>query len=59
MNLTVPLKPINNFKEIPIILYKQQSLLDSINQELSMYSLNRYLHTPLAELDITKISMCD
>ena len=31
MNLTVPLKPINNFKEIPIILYKQQNLLDSIN----------------------------
>ena len=59
MNLTVPLKSINNFKEIPIILYKQQNLLDNINQELSMYSLNRYLHTPLAELDITKISMCD
>lgn len=56
MELTVTTRKIENEKEIATILDDLKFLLSSINQRLSMFSLNRYLRTPLSEINLNKLT---
>lgn len=56
MKLTVKTRKIKNEQERAIMLNDLQFLLSSINQRLSMFSLNRYLRTPLNEVNLRKLT---
>lgn len=56
MELNVPTYQLKNKQESIRELKKLQDLVKTINDNLSPYSLNRYLWTPLKDVDFSKIS---
>lgn len=59
MKINVGMKHLKDINEIPIILEKQQTFLNELDEKLSEYTINRYLITPLIETEIEKISMAE